>query len=314
MIVLLFKNDYLVGWPMFFDNLLDLIKTGNGDAAIETFLNICIMIDEEVVCKYINRGENELAENTLLKDVMREKDIPKLVETWINEFTNYYKSNSTIGEQCLKLFGLYVSWIDIGLILQDRLLNSLFQCFSMPALRIAACECLTCIVSKGMSSSDKLKMLQDLNLIGILGNIADSDDPEFEERVSKLLNITGLELCSCYDDTTFGLRFVALEVAHNLFPLIIKYLANEYDDTSSCLFPFLSSYLLAQKRLARNNTCNLSREEMVQLLEVLALKMKFEVDADADCGGDDGILFQEMRKVTLFNLVSKNSYGFNCCY
>ena len=57
---------------------------------------------------------------------------------------------------CLDVIGLYVAWIDINLIANDRVVALLIKYLKMPLLRENACECVTEIVHKGMEPEAKV--------------------------------------------------------------------------------------------------------------------------------------------------------------
>jgi exportin-T len=99
----------------------------------------------------------------------------------------------------------------------------------------------------------------------------------------------------------------AIEMLNHLFPLLLKYLANEYDDTTMALFPFLGNYLLLLKRVRRANAQGISNENLRSLLEVLALKMKYDEEEEYKIGtdaGEDEALFLEVRKSLRIHLES----------
>ena len=58
---------------------------------------------------------------------------------------------------CLDVIGLYVAWIDINLIANDRMVPVLIRYLKLPLLRESACECVTEIVHKGMEPDAKVR-------------------------------------------------------------------------------------------------------------------------------------------------------------
>ncbi|KAJ3256087.1 pre-tRNA nuclear export protein [Boothiomyces macroporosus] len=298
LIVLLFRNQYPNQWPAFFDELFLLIDDPKG---LLPFLQILITIDEEVVCLLINRSQDDLSRNTLIKDTMREAVVPRLIDTWLTILSTVYQSNLEISAACLKLFGLYVSWVDINLILHPKFISILFESFSVQKLRIPACECLSNMMLKGMKSSDKLKMIQMLNVFTILSNLNFNEDQEFDEQVAKLINNVGLELCHSYDDTNSSDhdKYTAIQYLAALFSYLLKYISSEHDETTSALFPFLGSYLLLLKRLKRLNVEGIPQESLAALLHSLVAKLKYDPEAEyriKEDSGEDEASFTEMRK------------------
>jgi exportin-T len=307
LIVLLFKNRYPRDWPSFFDELFNVLETQ--PSSIKTFLHICMTIDEEVVCQYIQRGDEELQKNTLIKDTMREVAIPRLVSTWHKVLQNFYRSEASITNLCLNVFGVYVSWIEIGLIMKDGFLNCLYDCFSIDTVKNAAADCLSNMILKGMKPVDKLNFIELLNVIPMLQNLTILNDPVFEEQIAKLVNTIGLEICGCCEDhqSSEQDKVRSLKFLDSLFPLLLKFLSNEYDDTTSALFSFLSAYLLMIKRVRRMGIPGISNDNLRSLLQVLASKMKYDLNEEyrvGDAAGEDEALFAEMRKGLKIHLES----------
>jgi exportin-T len=299
LIIVLFKNEYPTEWTTFFEELFGILQS-QGTRSIKSFLQICTVLDEEVICHYIQRTPEELAKNSLIKDTMRDNAIPRLLNTWHSIFMSSYRMNPSIAKLCLQLFGLYVSWIDMMLVLRDGFLSALYESFTISELKTTACECLNNIVLKGMKPIDKMDLIEALNIIPFLLNVKVLDDEEFEEEIAKLINSIGLEICVCYEQCSLDEeRFRSIAILNNIFPLLLKYLANEYDDTTSALFPFLSNYLLLLKRIRRSNNQGISNDNLRSLLEVLAIKMKYDESEDFKIGvdaGEDEALFLDVRR------------------
>lgn len=55
----------------------------------------------------------------------------------------------------------------------------------------------------------------------------------------------GTELCKIYADTNLEAetKASAWNMIEQIIPYLLKFLANEYDDTSSALFPFVNDML-----------------------------------------------------------------------
>ncbi|KAH6581998.1 hypothetical protein BASA50_000428 [Batrachochytrium salamandrivorans] len=299
-IVLLFKAQYPVEWPTFFEQLFSLLSSsGTQRSMILAFLHICIIIDEEVVCQYVPRMPDDVVRNNSIKDWMREGPVERLTKTWLELLRSNYMTDAEITNTCIGLFGAYASWADINLIIQPEFVEALLGFLSMSELRIAACECISEIVGKGMKVADKLKLLQLLRLPAVIGTF-ESGSVEFDEQAAKLVNSIGMELCHCCQEGQSSLeREQSLVVLQQLFPFLITYLANEYDDTVSALLPFVQSLLLLMKRIKGPTVTQEQREFLIQLLQVLIIKMKFLEDEEYKLGADAGeseALFSDLRK------------------
>ena len=87
-----------------------------------------------------------------------------------------------------------IAWIDITLIVNDEYMTLIYRFLGHPALRTAASETLANIVSKKMSSGDKLEMITFLNLTQVVNSLDADQDVEFAEAMARLVNAQGLEL------------------------------------------------------------------------------------------------------------------------
>lgn len=54
-IVHLFAQEYLGTWTSFFDELLSLLSLG--PPMVDLFLRVCLIIDEEIIARYILRND-----------------------------------------------------------------------------------------------------------------------------------------------------------------------------------------------------------------------------------------------------------------
>ncbi|KAJ3091721.1 pre-tRNA nuclear export protein [Quaeritorhiza haematococci] len=313
-LVLLLKNEYPHNWPTFFDDLLALLSASSpsvprGTSMVDMFLRISKAIDDEIVCLYIARSAEEGVRNTAIKDAMRENAINKLTDAWFNILQTHWNTDVEIASACLHVIGLYVSWIDIKLVATSEFMSGLFQFLTMESMRIPACSCLSEIVSKGMKAEEKVNLIRALNISTVLDQLS-LEDEDFREHIAKLINVMGLELCQCWDDLSRAGTGVAAENTRNavymsinsIFPYLVKFLADEYDDTSSAMFPFLGAYLMLLKRQVKESGGKLSESlqpNVMALLRVVIMKMKCDEEEQAGFGeeaGEDEALFSEMRK------------------
>lgn len=270
-------------------------------------MNICVVIDEEVIGHYITKSPAEQALNNAIKDEMRINVVERLVDTWQSVFLTFHASNSKLALLCLKLIGLYVVWIDINLVVKMSFMNPLYESLLSPTLRIQASETIGFILAKGMKPTDKLDFIETLGFIQMLHFVKESDDPDFEEAMAKLVNQLGVQVCECFEDAAANDRdrIRALEILDKVAPSLLRYLANEYDDTSSAIMCYVTQYLSVLKSLAKKHSAVAGGEKdlagkLTAILEVLAMKMKYDPDTDyksAQDAGEEEAMFIEMRKV-----------------
>ena len=63
------------------------------------------------------------------------------------------------------MVGLYIAWIDIGLVANDRLVGLLLQYIQAPLLRESACDAIHEIISKGMEPSAKTELIESFTTV-----------------------------------------------------------------------------------------------------------------------------------------------------
>lgn len=297
------------------------------------YLRVLDSIHAEIGDNLIVREQEITKRNNLLKDLIRERDVSKLTQSWhgilevysLPSLNTSESSNNKITldiiETCLKVIGGWVSWIDITLIVNPSYLSTIFSFFQTPSHKLTTCDTLLEIISKKMKPGDKLELLQLLELQNVISQLS-SNDLEFEERVAKLSNVIALELIHILDGSTASAARVPQtpEISQgaevyliNFMPIIIRFLSNEYDDTSSQVFPCISEYLgfvrfESKQEKAKIDTSKMQknkdnghihdfppdstfisptrREILSLLLSNVIIKMKYDSSVDWT-GGDD---------------------------
>ncbi|KAG5459065.1 MAG: armadillo-type protein, partial [Olpidium bornovanus] len=356
-LTLLFMHLYPHSWPSFFDDLVALLDVGltgrTDEKLVDIYLRILMAIDEEVVNLLVPREKGANVRNMNIKDAMRERDIITVANTWPPLLSEYRTRDPAIAAMLMRVVGAYVTWIDISLVVNDVFMSRLYECLDhhpqesgSREIQIAACECFTEVINKGMKSSDKLTLLQLLQPTAVLkrlgapgpqsigafnltgsnlllkrrerhsgdvgGEDEDEEDEELElsEQAARLANAVGVELCRIHEEAASssvsgsagadGLRSAAYGVLESMFPFLLHYLANEYDDTSSCVFPFLGDVLGVFRRMAKSSpTVAIAdgisagfgasspsaltapqRDFLLHVLQAVVLKMKHSPDTD----------------------------------
>ena len=208
---MLFVATYMHNWQTFFDDLIALGKSSPGGGwnnlpGIQFFLRVCASVHDEVADVLIPRTPQEGQRNVIIKDCVRERDMRKLVSTWqaiMEEWKG--KDDNSVVEMGLKIIGRWVSWIDISLVVNDLMLNQLFQFMDFGGkVRDAAIGALTEIVGKKMKAADKLDLITFLNVGQIAEQIAQSPalqdqkaddyDTDLAEGAAKLVNAAMLDI------------------------------------------------------------------------------------------------------------------------
>lgn len=123
-------------------------STGTSHAkAADFFLRLCISIDEEIARMDIPRHRDQVARNTNIKDYMRLGDIQLVAAYWFELLQEFRAQNPNIAQLALKNIGAYIAWMDISLVVNDQVMNALYELLSDTSLRIPACECLADVSS-----------------------------------------------------------------------------------------------------------------------------------------------------------------------
>ncbi|CEJ04892.1 hypothetical protein RMCBS344292_18842 [Rhizopus microsporus] len=302
-LTLLFIHVYPTIWPTFFKDMMALAKAptgGSHEKAADFFVRLCISIDEEIARLDIPRTRQEVIRNTNIKDTMRMGDVQLLASYWFELLQEFRSTNANIAQLVLKNIGSYIAWMDISLVVNDQVMSVLYELLGDANLRIPACECLADVISKGMLPMDKLNMIQMLNIVDVLARL---DLPEFVEYVARLVNVLGTELCKIYTEPSLPTegKATAWAMIEQITPYLLKFLANEYDDTSSAVFPFVNDmlYILKKQKKQMQAFSQGQHEFLGSLLNVVIMKMRY--DEETDWGNDEDepeeeALFFEMRK------------------
>lgn len=324
-----FIMSYQSQWITFFDDLFALMGNESSEVgnpkAVDMYLRILKTIHEEIGDNLIARTKEQTDRNNVLKDLIRERAMSKLAASWMT-ILQYYKSqegslaNEIVGST-LKVIGGWVSWIDITLIVNSTYMQLIFEMLNNENQRLFACDALYEIIAKKMKPGDKLELIGLLSPGSFLNQLGGSGDLEFEERVAKLSNIVALELIRIMNgtmETSSGVSVTQQQIEQsesiliNMMPVIFNFLSNEYDDTSSQVFPCLSDYLAFIRKECKkqkdsydysNHTKNAQgqlldppsdstfvpvqrRELLSVMLNKMILKMRYDEDMEWT-GGDD---------------------------
>ncbi|KAF9969790.1 pre-tRNA nuclear export protein [Actinomortierella ambigua] len=309
-VALLFRQTYLKSWPTFFKEMLSMIAPLPNTAGksnmrmVDLFLRILMSIDEEVVNTLTHRTmtKEENALNIDIKDRMREQDVPQLTAAWYELLAEYKDRSPEFAEFLLRIVGVYVAWIDITLIVNEKFVSLIYGFLNTP-MRSAAAECLTDVIKKGMKPLDKLELISVLSVVNVLQQIDISTDSEFRERVARLVNNLGLQLCQIWQDTNPQANpaypATAQQTAYShisqLIPILLRFLSDDDDNISGAVFGFLREVLNMFKTI-KKATGTLPQEQKAflrQLLEAIVIKMKYGEDMDWVCvaiaGGSESV-------------------------
>ncbi|CDK27044.1 unnamed protein product [Kuraishia capsulata CBS 1993] len=311
---LLFCRTYTSFYPEFLKDFLSMIKTGSGfnDLATDYYLRVLLFVHSEIGDHLIIK-EKETAEiSNQLKDAIRALDVVNLTTSWKQILTHYTQTQiadtelqQTIIENTITVVGNYISWIEINLILDEEYLRLLFQFFnsSIPAHVITTASAFVEIMAKKMPAVKKLELLNLLNLTPLISNV-NTNNFDVLMALAKLTNALGCESVRVLDTASVdelrneAFKTSAFQQVLGVFPLMFKFLENEFDDISVEVFPFIQDFLLFLKKNITNDEIDFSTLNNAQIVsalyEKIIIKMKYDEDDDGE-DDDDVEIFNEVR-------------------
>ncbi|KDQ59267.1 hypothetical protein JAAARDRAFT_127823 [Jaapia argillacea MUCL 33604] len=275
--------------------------------------------------------------DTRVRDAVRERDAARINEAVLTivansaeRMTKLRKGGDTaaadrdlvsaeeVVDWGIRTFGSYVGWIDINLTVTPTTIPLLFSLLSDPSLpiRLATCVALLRIVAKGLKEpSDKLQLIKVLSLGQVLGALEsktrqeqenrgddiDEGEESYREALGKLLNVLGLELMKVVEEcSNEEIRSEGSRLLEEVLPVMLRFMSDEYDDTSSTVFPMLQTLLSNYKKSRKISSEPIEdskRSFLASLLRVILEKMKWDLDSDPDdMDEDDKAAFEGLRK------------------
>lgn len=158
-------------WNKFLLDLLEMHRQSTGQF-FENYVTMYLLrvleyIDERVVSvrDRVDRTKRQQEVDMEIKDAMRESAVSQFVEIWYSILS---QTRSTPPPEMIKLslelVKLYAEWIDIGLLVNEKWIQLLYYYFSIPAYRVAVCECLLSLVNKKQVPDVKRETLMRLRI------------------------------------------------------------------------------------------------------------------------------------------------------
>ena len=323
----LFSALYGNGWQSYFDDMLELTsRTQIGDrhnaSGTVFYLRTINSIHEEIGDQMVPRSKAEQDRANNLKDMVRDRDVQKVALSWQEILSQWRATNDTIAELCLKAIGKWVSWIDIGLVVNQPMLGLLFEQLARAqktnlqdgeeSIRDAAVDVFTEIIGKKMKPQDKLEMISFLNLEAIVSQLiacpplsdrrfSSQYDTDLAETVARLVNNTVLDVVKILDSEPQQSQ--TWQRAENLLQVflshVLRFFADEYDEVCSTVIPCLNEVLSFLRRAAKVDGPSPQRTKMLlPILKAIFKKMRY--DDTSSWGGDedetDEAEFQYLRK------------------
>ncbi|KAK7050996.1 pre-tRNA nuclear export protein [Paramarasmius palmivorus] len=339
-LTLFFLCTYTEQWPTFFTDLFTLMRPNNQPTFNRhislLFFHIILEISGEVADQMIKAARQfttqRHARDARVRDAVRERDAVQINEAVLaivaeaaEKMARLQKEQNVpelpqveeVVDWGVRAFASYVGWIDINLTVTPTTVPLLFTLLADQSLpiRLATSAALLRIVAKGLKEpSDKLQLIKVLSLGQVIdalerktrqeqidrGPDTDEGEESYREALGKLLNMLGLELLKLDEAPSEEVRSEASEYLSQTLPILLRFLADEFDDTCSTVFPFLSTVLSGYKKKRKTTTAPIEPEKrafLASLLQVILDKMKWDIDADPeDPEDDDNTEFEKIRK------------------
>lgn len=300
-LVSLIYFEYPLIWSsVFLDFLPHLNK---GATVIDMFCRILNALDDEIISFDYPRNAEEVAVAGRIKDTMRQQCVAQIVRTWYDIISMYRNSDPELCASVLDSMRRYISWIDIGLIVNDAFIPLLFELLLVDVLpeqvRGGAAACLLAVVSKRMDPHSKLSLLQSLQINRVFCLVADNTDSEFVSKVSSLITGYATEVLDCYRrSTSEDTKGVSTELLDEVLPSVFYIMQNCEVDTQFSIVQFLTGYVAKMKSLSP-----LKQKEVIhvgQILEVIRTQICYDPVYRANLDAFDKIGREEEDRMTEF--------------
>jgi exportin-T len=328
-ITYLFSSLYANGWETFFDDILGLAYNGNSSSLRDNplgvifYLRVVNSIHEEIGDILVSRSRLEQDKANSLKDLIRQRDVQKIVESWREILSQWREGNDSIVEMTLKAVGSWVSWIDISLVVNQSMLDLLFQYLGRAQnaehlngeekVRDAAIDVFTEIVGKKMKASDKVDMIIFLNLDAIVTQLSASPplqerrftsqyDTDLGEAVAKLVNFTTIDIVKALDNDSLepASREKANSLLRAFLPHILRFFSDEYDEICSTVIPSMNDLLSYFRKVTKIDPSLVPQYKPMLLPILKAIISKMRYDETSSWGDEDEQTdeaeFLELRK------------------
>ncbi|CAK0782799.1 hypothetical protein CVIRNUC_005994 [Coccomyxa viridis] len=291
----LLQMDFEGQWAM----LMGILPDGAG--AADMLCRILVAIDEDIVSLDIPRSPDGIKASMEFKDTMRETCLTDLAGIWYNLVATYSESNPDLAEAVLAAVRRYVSWIDIGLVANNRFVPMLVALLGAASggLAGAAADVLSEIVLKRMDSTAKLRLVQQLSLGPMMAAWAERQlaqpsaleviGPQCARLLSALVT-EALEAWKKVENSIVSFTAVGISIDSeaaseasaacttaqalivSLFPAVLSTLQSGDEEVEGALVPFLQAYVArlraGQKR--GSPASQESRQHVRGILEAVA--------------------------------------------
>lgn len=276
-LITLIYFEYPLVWSSVFVDFFPHLSKGN--MVIDMFCRVLNALDDELISLDYPRTPEELTVANRVKDAMRQQCVSQIVRAWYDIVSMYRNSDQELCTSVLDSMRRYISWIDIGLIVNDAFIPLLFDLILVgplsDQLRGAAVRCLLAVVSKRMDPQSKLSLLQSLQISRVLRLATEDGNAELVSDIAALLTGYAVEALDCFKRiNSEDAKGISMNLLSEILPSIFYVMKNFELDATFNITQFLSGYVAILKSFAP-----LREKELLhlgQILEVILVLIRYD--------------------------------------
>ncbi|XP_061352775.1 exportin-T [Gastrolobium bilobum] len=276
-LITLIYFEYPLIWSSVFVDFFPHLRKGN--VVIDMFCRVLNALDDELISLDYPRTPEELTVAGRVKDAMRQQCVSQIVRAWYDIVSMYRNSDQELCTSVLDSMRKYISWIDIGLIVNDAFIPLLFDLILVGTLsdqlRGAAVRCLLAVVSKRMEPQPKLSLLQSLQISRVFRLVTEDGDADLVSDIAALLTGYAVEALDCFKRiNSEDARGISMELLNEVLPSVFFVMKNFEVDATFNIVQFLSGYVATLKSFAPLREKQLLH--VGQILEVILVLIRYD--------------------------------------
>ena len=307
-LTLCIKHDFPEDWRSAFSELLALGALSA--AGTDLVLGVLENFDADVVIFNEARSRDEWTHNTVIKDCMRTEGInASIVDFLLQRCVALRPHASETSAKCLSILSLFVSWVDINLLLPQTTLALLYQALTDSMLWGGACLCLTEIVKKGVTPVHrKMELLAATQILDVLSRtIEGTVDDDLADSLAALVDAVFLEVLEVWSACEAGgeARAFAPQVGqalHRCMSCVLPLFRHSNFDATVALVPSLNRFaqvLRAQAKAPGDELWSAfdPKQYLNDYLTAVYHKLQFDEDFSFDPADEDDCEEVEVRRL-----------------
>jgi hypothetical protein len=229
-------------------------------------LSILENFDSDVVIFHEDRTRNEWTHNTTIKDTMRNDGInANIVSFLLSRAVAVRQGNAQVSNKCLEVLSLFISWVDISLVVPQETISLLYSALGDGELWGGACLCLTETVKKGMPPNQKLDLLRSIGVLDVLHTTITSTaslDEDLALALGPLVDAVYGELLDVWAACEKSAEFrplipQAAEALHRTMTCVLPLFRHTNFDVALTLTPSLNRFAQLLKTQSKSSDVSL---------------------------------------------------------